>query len=239
MKMLRKIAAAVVAATMMLTAAVSASAVKITDYATNITMSDIEKEAKSVSVGKSYSASITYQYERNLYKIESKATGNVTVTVTDCTAASFNVDFMDSKGEIIKAKSSTVKVGSGKYDENGNIRITRDTSKKTVNATLIYAVKKGTYYLQISTIDSSVKAGTVDFKVNYPAKAIEGYLTVQLKKGDTLQLAMGSDLTWKSSKASVAAVSSTGKITAKSAGSAVISVTNGDKVFYIKVKVTS
>ena len=63
-----------------------------------------------------------------------------------------------------------------------------------------------------------------------------------MSRGDSLYL--GADLTgsgtvtWKSSKPSVAAVSSSGKITAKAKGTAVISAKCGKTTKKIKIKVS-
>ena len=114
-----------------------------------------------------------------------------------------------------------------------------------------YSVKKGTYYIRLSNYSSWAynsynQNGKVTFTAIYPTGSSSttkfNYLTISLKKGDTLSL--GADITgsgsitWKSSKSSVASVSSAGKVTAKSKGSAVITAKVGKTTKKIKIVVS-
>jgi len=68
------------------------------------------------------------------------------------------------------------------------------------------------------------------------------YFTITVSEGDVLQLGTvmspsNAKVTWTSSKSSVAAVSSAGKVTAKAAGSAVITAKSGTSSIKIKVVV--
>ena len=62
-----------------------------------------------------------------------------------------------------------------------------------------------------------------------------------MKVGGTMQLstdAGSTGITWSSSKSSVAAVSSAGKVTAKKAGTTVITAKSGSSTAKIQIKVT-
>ena len=84
------------------------------------------------------------------------------------------------------------------------------------------------------------------FTATYPtgssSKAKINYITLNLSKGDTLSLGAditgSGDVTWKSSKSSVASVSSAGKVTAKSKGSAIITAKVGKTTKKIKIVVS-
>lgn len=87
--------------------------------------------------------------------------------------------------------------------------------------------------------------GEVNFTATYPSAtsaAKLNYITINMERGDTISL--GADMTgtgsvtWKSSKPKVATVSSTGKITAKSKGTTVISAKCGKTTRKIKIKVS-
>ena len=108
--------------------------------------------------------------------------------------------------------------------------------------TFTYNLKKGVYYVAVSKGMTSTSASfTVDFKAaeiktNSSAKKTE-YMTITLKKGDSVQLGYDTTdtLKWSSSKEKVASVTSGGKITAKSKGTATITVQKGSKKIKIKV----
>ena len=113
-----------------------------------------------------------------------------------------------------------------------------------------YSVKKGTYYIRISNYSSWAynaynQNGKLTFTATYPSTSNTAKIksiTINMARGDSLSL--GADLTgsgtvtWKSSKPSVAAVSSTGKVTAKSKGSAIISAKVGKTTKKIKIKIS-
>ena len=112
--------------------------------------------------------------------------------------------------------------------------------------TVSYSVKSGTYYIRFKRNCSFRDGnGNLTFTATYPSTTSTtkfNYITINLSKGDTLSL--GADMTgsgavtWKSSKSSVASVSSTGKVTAKSKGSAIISAKVGKTTKKIKIVVS-
>lgn len=109
-------------------------------------------------------------------------------------------------------------------------------------AELSYKVTKGTYYLRLFWSNT----GTLSMTATYPEGSSNdgkiSCLSLNLKKGGTLQLgavmAVDGNVTWTSSKTSVATVSSTGKVTAKGTGTAVITAKSGKNSVKIQIRVS-
>ena len=87
-------------------------------------------------------------------------------------------------------------------------------------------------------------SGQITFTATYltAAKTAKiNYLTINLNKGDTLSrgasLSASGTVTWKCSKPTVASVSSSGKVTAKKAGSTIITAKCGPSSQKIKIVV--
>lgn len=115
------------------------------------------------------------------------------------------------------------------------------------HGTLSFPVSKGKYTIVLKRYKFSGETNdNVTIRADYPKASASAtkfnYLTISLKKGDTLSL--GADITgsgsitWKSSKSSVASVSSAGKVTAKSKGSAIITAKVGKTTKKIKIVVS-
>ena len=112
------------------------------------------------------------------------------------------------------------------------------------SAELSYKVTKGTYYLRVFKNHSDT--GTLSMTATYPEGSSNdgkiSCLSLGLKKGGTLQLgavmAVDGNVTWTSSKTSVATVSSTGKVTAKGTGTAVITAKSGKNSVKIQIRVS-
>ncbi len=128
------------------------------------------------------------------------------------------------------------------YDENANEVHAFTCYANSSSEKFSYELKKGTYFLKIDNDDK-----TGDYKVTLSFQpTITISLCINLKKGDTLLLSSlltpsgSNDKTiWITSKKSVATVSSNGKITAVSAGTATITAktSSGSKTsIIVKVK---
>ena len=164
-----------------------------------------------------------------------------------------SIEYFDPDGNQIYgrdshwAESETGEATSG----YSNMSLFQNTNVEKYKGKLHFnASKKGTYYFhfyrQIYYLDNGINGGDTTFKITAPGesspKAELDYLSVTLEKGDTLKLGAvlteDSDdkVTWKSSKTSVATVSSSGKVTAKKKGTATITAKLGDST--LKVKVT-
>lgn len=148
-----------------------------------------------------------------------------------------------------------------KDEESGKVRVSKTTgavsagggndfmfvTDKLDGCAAEYELASGTYYLRVKRTDNEVWGSTVSFTPSFkeaPAPAAKGeigYLGVTLKKGSELQLGAvmteKGDVTWSSSKKTVATVSKTGKITAKKKGTAIITAKTGANSVKIKITV--
>lgn len=133
---------------------------------------------------------------------------------------------------IIAGKSVTLKVNGTKK------KISWSTSNKKVAKVnkngKVTAVKAGK-----ATITAKVDGNKLTCKVTVAAYGLSKK-SIKLKEGKTANIKLinaGKKLNWKSSDKKVATVTKTGKITAKSAGKAVISVKYKGKTYKCKVTV--
>lgn len=120
-----------------------------------------------------------------------------------------------------------------------------DTIEKFKGA-VSYSVKSGTYYIRFERNSYSYNGnGKLTFTATFPTNTTTAklnYITISMNRGDSLSL--GADMTgtgevtWKSSKPSVASISSSGKVTAKAKGTTVISAKCGKTTKKIKIKVS-
>ncbi len=156
----------------------------------------------------------------------------------------YNVEYLrPSSVTASKGTAAVMDIGGEAGDVTG-FTMNADKSGGCV-CTVKYNVKKGYNLLTLSNESESSadkrKGGKLTVSTSFGTKqaSIER-LSVTLTKGSTLQLgALLTDSTagtvkWSSSKSTVAAVSSKGKVTAKKKGTAVITAAYGDS----KVKMT-
>jgi hypothetical protein len=109
-----------------------------------------------------------------------------------------------------------------------------------------YTILKGTYYLQFYKTRSYWGGGNIlKFSISDPnAESVTALsLSLSLEEGDDIQLGgivtpSSAKVTWKSSNADVATVSSKGLVTAISAGKATITATAGGKSAKITIIVS-
>lgn len=130
------------------------------------------------------------------------------------------------------------------YNEQGiDIGSWRNGWRDSISGTNYEA---GTYYISLWGTLSPTKTETITYFANFTPTANSSIeICIPLKKGKSVQLgtiftnSKDKKVTWSSSKKSVAAVSSTGKVTAKKKGTTIIKVFNSSGlVSKIKVKVT-
>lgn len=108
------------------------------------------------------------------------------------------------------------------------------------------SIKSGNYELRVYANDNGgALLARAKFSVGSASNAALSYIQVEIKKGSSLQLSgilsdsTTGNVTWSTSKSSVAAVSSKGKVTAKSKGTAVVTAKYGGKSLGIRIKVTA
>ncbi len=221
MKLKRILAAALAAATLVLTAS-TVSADSIFDTAKNIDSG--KKVTKTLDQGESMD-----------YKITPTEKGTATVKLTAKTnCCEFYV--YDADGNEVKFTCDATLGNFNKYNKN----LYWDKTSEVFKGTLSFDVKANkTYYIKIKQYSYAVSGDwefTASFK--YPSEEQEptALMTLNLKKGDTVQLgANGDKASWKTSQKSVATVSESGLVTAVKKGKAVITLKCGSKTQTIEI----
>lgn len=235
MKIFKKLAAvlsaAVIAASACASVAVTAGADSIYDTAT------------AISSGKSVSTIMPSYGDTADYKVTVSGSGTLNLSI-ESHMSKLSMEVYDSDGNLLSTIASDVTSGScsnpGKDMHNMYWNSTIEKYKGTVS----YSVKSGTYYIRFER-NSSYGNGKLTFTATYPTNTTTAklnFITINMERGDTLSL--GADMTgtgevtWKSSKPSVASISSSGKVTAKAKGTTVISAKFGKTTKKIKIKVS-
>lgn len=217
----------------------------------------IEETAVSLKSGENYSKQMVNIYNDGHYgtfadyKFTSTKQGKLSLSITSTTDYT-GIMLFDSNFDCVGITSYEITTGQDERDWTGREKIIiisssiANKSKSIVN----WDISKGTYYLRIYnnmdwTYGYHGSNGKISFTATYPSStstAKINYITINLPKGSTLSL--GTDttgsgtVTWKSSKTSVATVSSTGKVTAKAKGSTIITAKSGSSSKKIKIVVT-
>lgn len=208
-------------------------------YSTNSSLGNY----KNASSGKTYKSDLSVKGDEQVYRFNVAKSGTMKIRLaadqyyySDEILATLYRNSDDNDVEISK-----MNVISGDFYENND---TYASIGCKTTAELSYKVTKGTYYLRVFKNESST--GTLSMTATYPqGSSNEGKiscLSLNLKKGGTLQLgavmAVNGDVTWTSSKTSVASVSSAGKVTAKGTGTAVITAKSGKNSVKIQIRVS-
>lgn len=225
----------------------------VTALCVPVSAASIENTAKTIDSGKKISFTMKNdQYFSNTYydyKVTLSEKGTLKLSFTSKAQQTF-VKVLDSNGNAVKLSSKNVSTGSANYySYKGYTYLNWNKAMENFKGTLSYkSLEKGTYYVRIWTEAAYTVKGKTSVSFTYPQEKeseTEGkisYLSVTLKKGDTLQLGAVVDgegtVKWSTSKKAVATVTSKGKITAKSAGTATITAKLGTSSVKIKIKVT-
>ena len=225
-------------------------------FAVGASAASIEDTAKTAVNGKSYSFTLTSPKGLSSgaavdYKINATSAGNLVINLVSY-SDEIKIIVYDKNANEVSLSSSKVTVGKiGNYCE-------WDKTLEKCSGKLTYKIKKGIYYVRIyrnAHWGSYLGTGKTGVVFTFPSDddassdsssgvSITNF-TLTMKVGDTIQL--GADLsastddniTWKSSKTSVAKVSAAGKITAKAKGTAIITASIGSSSLTIKIKVTA
>ena len=156
------------------------------------------------------------------------------------TSSALASDLTLGKGDAVKSwKSSKKSIVT--VDKKGKIK-----AKKVGKATITVTTKKGKKAsITVNVVKGAVTTKKLTLKNKATNKLIANKRVVFIKKGKSIQLkpvvspiTSASKLSFKSSKKSVAIVTSKGKVIGKKAGKATITVTSGKKkvTFIVKVK---
>lgn len=231
MKIMKKIAAALVAAVMAITAfAVTASADSIYDTAKEITSG---KENKVTGVG--YIDCVDY-------KVKVTKSGMLSLNVT----AGFkwgNLWVYDSEGNALSYESYEMISGEMYSTNDQKLNMQWNAATEKIKFKADYSVSKGTYYIRLRHESGGDGDNKVSLTASFPSatvsKAKISYLTLKVSQGDVAELGTvlsgSGSVEWTSSKASVATVNSSGKVTAKAKGSAIITAKCGSSKQKIKI----
>lgn len=242
MKIFRKISAVISAAVIAVSACASMALTAAAD-----SIYDTAKELKSGVA----TSTIINDYGATGYNSDYKVIVSKSGTLIIELAAGWpiaQINVLDSDGNTVIY--SDYKVYSGTYEyfnNNEGLSFKWNSTTEKVKAKAYYPVKKGTYYIRahrggiIGEGDGKLTL-TATFPSATKSTAKINYLTINLKKGDTLSLGASvsgsGTVKWSSSKPTVAAVSSSGKVTAKKAGSAIITAKCGSSSQKIKIVVS-
>lgn len=235
-KLLRKIAAIIT------TAAIAVSAMVIPT--TTASADSIYDTATSISSGKAVSTTLIDYGDCADYKV--KVTGNGLLKLNVTTELSYvRVFVYDSNGNNVKLADKETTSGECKYDSDGYTGCSWNSTVEKFKGTVSYQVNKGDYYIRVKRYfcDGNGKISVTATFPSTTANAKISYLTLELTKGSSIKLGAvvspsGSAVTWKSSKTSVATVSSTGRVTAKAKGTTIITAKSGTSTQKIKIIVT-
>ncbi len=233
MKKITKILSVFMAAVMMVTA------LSVTAFA------DATSKAKAIDSGKKISYTPELGEER-LYKVELSKAGNLKLNITSASFGTFVTVYDSDMAEEFKPEKIEKTAGHIYGSPEVNIYISTGAAKS--KCTIEYKLKKGTYIIAVRTGQNGSVNGKTSVSFTYPqaesteeSAAITSF-TITLKKGSTLQLGtiLSGDgtVTWSTSKKAVATVTTKGKVTAKGAGTAVITAKTGSSSMKITIKVT-
>lgn len=149
----------------------------------------------------------------------------------------------DIKADTIKLNYASIKLDAGKTKtlsiSGSKSKVTWSSSKKSV-AVVSTGGKVTAKAPGAATIYASIAGKKLSCKVTVKAPIKISYSSITLDKGAAKSLKVtgtASKVTWTSSKSAVAAVSSSGKVTAKAAGAAVIYASVAGKKLSCKVTV--
>lgn len=239
MKVFKRLAAVISAVVI----AVSATA----SMAVTAGADSIADTAKAISSGKSVSAILPTYGDTADYKVTVYGSGTLKLSI-ESQMCQLYLYVYDSDGNKISTIANTDTSGySADIGVKSHYMCWNDTVEK-YKGTVSYSVKSGTYYIRFKNKSNSLDengSGKLTFTATYPSttsKAKFNYLTLNLSRGYAISLGAdttgSAEVTWKSSRPSVATVSSTGKVTAKSTGTTIISAKCGKTTKKIKIIVT-
>ena len=238
-KLLKKIAAVIT------TAAIAVSAMVVTSATAGA--DSIYDTATSISSGKAVSTTLYSNGDCADYKIKVTKNGELKLNVS-AQIEYMNIYVYDENGTIIAPSETNSISGTIGYNKMTHhyVYCHWNGTVEKIQGEVSYPVNKGDYYIRFEKENKqwAVKGnGKLSFTATFPTTATNpkiSYLTLELTKGSSIKLGAvvtptGSAVTWKSSNSSVATVSSTGKVTAKAKGSAIITATSGTSNQKIKI----
>ncbi|MBQ9460729.1 MAG: Ig-like domain-containing protein [Clostridia bacterium] len=198
----------------------------------------------------------TIKYEGNKevtsdYSVKLSKKGKIVISISSSGVSNLYVYIYDENGEKYVPDASNFSSGRVYNSIRGIAQCSWNKTVEKLKGTLTYNdMEKGTYYIRFEKQyiwgGSSGSSGKATIKITYPSSESSSgsklsCVTIPMKVGDAMQLSTDagtSGITWSSSKSSVATVSSSGKVTAKKAGTAVITAKSGSSTAKIQIKVS-
>lgn len=255
---IRKVLSLIVTLAMALTVlsafSITASAEQYVDIADNSNTLFDKSAAKKIKSGETYKGD-TSKTVLNWYKFEASKSGSFVINFS---IKGSNNDFylFDSNGNFVNRSNITVYSGGIGDLDTAHIYSFPTDGNDTFSAKITFKVKKGTYYFVICPGWQDIKVGgKFTIKATFPSETVQEdtsdvsgttgdimYLSTAIEEGDTLKLTAvtagsGTKVTYSSSDKSIVSVDSSGKIKAKKAGTAYITIKCGKTVIKIKVTV--
>lgn len=236
MKLFKKILSAITAVAI----AVSACA----SMALTVSAKSIYDTAKEIESGKEVTKTPPSDQDCADYKVNVTGDGTLTLNIT-AKMWQFYVDVYDENGNLIDYSDKSGKSGTREWNSNyHHMYCTWNDTIEKFNGTISYPVSKGEYYIRIERC-SNHGNGKLALTATLPSQKQEkiNYIAINLEKGDSVSLGASfsegsGTVTWKSSKPSVATISSNGKVTANAKGSAIITAKCGSSTKKIKIVVS-
>lgn len=213
----------------------------------------IANTAKTRYNGDSFSIKLADKSNHD-YKVKLTKSGDLKISLTAAMMTT-HVYLFDSDGNSLSISESKSSATSGSVYASvwGYANCSWNSTMEKFKGTLVFKdLDKGTYYVRIKG-DSSYYSGQAKatVKFTFPGETAEESgsaetkaspsLNVTIKAGETLPLGVSDadgTVTWTSSKQSVAEVDKNGKVTAKKAGSTVITAKTGKTKLEIKIIVS-
>ena len=207
----------------------------------------IADTARAITSGKSYSITLKESGSTADFSIKTNKKGKIIISLST-KIANVYVRIYDENGNKYIPDTRDVTAGdatTGRFDGYSTCKWNSTVEK--FSGTLTYDdMNKGTYYIRFEKGSSKGGTGKATFKITYPSSESSSgsklsCVTIPMKVGEAMQLSTDagtSGITWSSSKSSVATVSSSGKVTAMKAGTAVITAKSGSSTAKIQIKVS-
>lgn len=212
----------------------------------------IEDTAKSRDSGDSFSIKLnTTDYHD--YKVKLTKSGDLKITLNAAVQKATVIVYNSDGNKVLPSENASETTTGSIYIDSYfdyNTECSWNKTMEKYKGTLVYKdLDKGTYYIRIykgSYVDYS-GTGKTTVKFTFPGESSDksdaeiSMLQITLEEDDDIVLSAvlseSGEVTWSSSKESVATVSSRGKVRAKNPGTAVITAKCGKSSQKIQIKV--